>query len=78
MLRIPVDFNTMQQDNRERVYINTSLPRHKEVLKALVPGIHVILYDVDLEVEAIVEFDEEHKEWLGNPIWSTQRDLPYP
>ena len=74
-IRIPVDYNTMMQDPKERVYINTHI--HKDLVAHLRPGLVVVLYDEVLEVEATVEFDEEHQEWLGSPNWSTSRDLPY-
>ena len=74
-LRIPVDYNTMMQDPEERVYINTH--RHRDLVDYLRPGLIVVLYDEVLEVEATVEYDAEHKEWLGIPNWSTSRDLPY-
>jgi hypothetical protein len=35
----------------------------------------VTLYDEEMEVEAVVEFDEHDRAWLGQPHWSTRRDL---
>lgn len=75
-MRIYVDFNTMMTDPEERVSINTTV--QKDLEQRLHPGLRVVLYAEDLEVEASVEFDEEHKAWLGRPDWSTSRDLPYP
>jgi hypothetical protein len=46
--------------------------------KDLRPGLVVTLYDEEMEVEAIVEFDEYAAAWLGQPNWSTRRDLPLP
>lgn len=75
-MRLYVDFNTMTIDAKERVYIN---PRMQPALaKDLRPGLVVTLYDEEMEVEAIVEFDEYADAWLGRPNWSTRRDLPLP
>ena len=75
-VRLYVDFNTMAIDPRERVYIN---PHTQPVLmKELHPGLVVTLYDEEMEVEAVVEFDEHDKVWLGQPHWSTRRDLSLP
>ncbi len=74
--RVYVDFNTMAKDRERRVYINTRV--QQDLTSLLRPGLPVILYDETLEVEAIVEFDEQYKEWVGRPDWSTRRDLPYP
>ena len=73
-MRIYVDFNTIATDSKERVYINTQVQPVLE--KALRPGLAVTLYDEEMEVEAIVEFDAHDHIWLGQPNWSTHRDLP--
>ena len=75
-IRVYVDFNTMAKDRERRIYINTYL--HEELVDTLRPGLPVILYDETLEVEAVAEFDEEYREWVGRPDWSTAHDLPYP
>jgi DNA-binding transcriptional regulator/RsmH inhibitor MraZ len=73
-MRIYVDFNTTTTDSKERVYINTQMQPALE--KALQPGLIVTLYDEEMEVEAIAEFDAHDHVWLGQPNWSTRRDLP--
>jgi hypothetical protein len=73
-MRIYVDFNTTTTDSKERVYINTQVQPALE--KDLYPGLTVTLYDEEMEVEAMVEFDEQDRVWLGRPNWSTRRDLP--
>jgi hypothetical protein len=73
-MRIYVDFNTTTTDSKERVYINTQV--QPALAKDLYPGLTVTLYDEEMEVEAIVEFDEHDHVWLGQPNWSTRRDLP--
>ncbi len=74
--RVYVDFNTMAKDSERRVHINTRV--QQDIISLLRPGLPVILYDETLEVEAIAEFDEQCKEWVGRPDWSPRRDLPYP
>jgi hypothetical protein len=73
-MRIYVDFNTTTTDSKDRVYINTQVQPALE--KALHPGLIVTLYDEEMEVEAIAEFDAHDHVWLGRPNWSTRRDLP--
>jgi hypothetical protein len=75
-IRIYVDFNTMTMDAQERVFINTEV--QKDLVARLRSGLSVVLYDEEMEVEGIVEFDEEHRVWLGRPNWVTRRDLPPP
>ena len=71
--RIYVDFNTMTLDPQERVSINTDL--QPDLAAHLQPGLSVILYDEEMEVEGIVEFDGEHQQWLAQPHWVTRHDL---
>jgi hypothetical protein len=73
-MRIYVDFNTTTTDSKERVYINTQVQPALE--KDLYPGLTVTLYDEEMEVEAMMEFDEHNHVWLGRPNWSKRRDLP--
>jgi hypothetical protein len=47
------------------------------VAQDLRPGLIVTLYDEEMEVDAVVEFDEQDRVWLGRPHWSTRRDLPW-
>ena len=75
-MRLYVDFNTMAMDPKERVYIN---PHTQAVLmQELHAGLVVTLDDEEMEVEAIVEFDEHDRVWLGQPHWSMRRDLSLP
>lgn len=76
LLRIYVDFNTIAMDAQQRVFINTDI--QKDLAACLCPGLSVVLYDEEMEVEGIVEFDEAHQVWLGQPNWATRRDLPAP
>ncbi len=84
--RIYVDFNTMMMDEEDRVYIAREAREAREgseknaqnLLKSLCPGALVVLFDEEMEVEAVVdvvEFGTDHKVWMGRPDWSTRRDL---
>ncbi len=74
MRRIYVDFNTMEEDDRVFIAgIGRQSPRDVELVNVLRDGEHVLLYDEDMEIEAIVEFDVEHSRWMGVPDWATLR-----
>ena len=72
-MRIYVDFNTMTMDPQERVSINTDT--QQDLAVRLHPGLRVVLYDEEMEVEGTVEFDPEHQQWLAQPHWATRHDL---
>lgn len=72
-MRIYVDFNTMTLDLQERVSINTDIQR--DLTTHLQPGLRVVLYDEEMEVEGIVEFDGEHQQWFAQPHWVTRHDI---
>ena len=73
-IRIYVDFNTTTIDAKERVAIPTRM--QPALAQTLRPGMVVTLYDEEMEVRATVEFDAHDQVWLGQPHWSTRRDLP--
>mgnify|MGYP001614138995 CR=1 FL=1 len=73
VVRLYVDFNTMTTDPKARVYINTQI--QPALAQDLRPGLVVTLYDEEMEVDARVELDEQDQVWLGQPHWSTRRDL---
>jgi len=75
-MRLYVDFNTISTDPKDRIYINTHL--HPALGQTLRPGLRVTLYDQEMEVHALVGFDEHDQVWLGRPDWSTRRDLSLP
>ena len=71
--RIYVDFNTMATDPKERVFINVQF--QPDLVRILRPGMSVTLYDEEMEVEALVEFDSVNLIWQGRPNWTTCRDV---
>lgn len=71
--RIHVDFNTMAMDPEERIYLNTAA--YDDLPGFLRPGLPVVLYDEDMEVEAKAEFDRADDAWWARPDWSTRREL---
>ncbi|HEU5437898.1 MAG TPA: hypothetical protein VFU88_01315 [Ktedonobacterales bacterium] len=75
MQRISVDFNTMMADPDERVTLGQFGTPNGDWLPPLISGERVLLYDEEMEVEAVAEFDAEHRFWLAAPDWSTRRDL---
>ena len=75
-MRIYVDFNTMAQDDAERVRVNPRV--NGDLAASLRPGLAVVLYDEGLEVEAVLEHDASSDTWWGRPGWSTGRDLLEP
>jgi hypothetical protein len=72
MLVVYVDFNSMMRDEKERVQINPVT--NKKVIESFISGLKVLLTDEDIEVEAELEFDEQHKVWFGIPNWATQNN----
>ncbi len=67
--------NSMPDD---KVYICRVGSEPTELKLYLQPGITVLLFDEELEVEAVierVEFREDYHAWLGTPNWSTQKDI---
>jgi hypothetical protein len=77
VIRLFVDFNSMNADEQGRVYIGKvdSPYDDQERLRLLSSGSEVLLEDGELEVEATVEFDEKYHIWFGKPDWSTRREL---
>jgi hypothetical protein len=73
MKRIYVDFNTMQTDERERVFVNTMVT--PGLAEELQPGMPVTMYDECLEVTGVLEFEPARGLWYGVPDWSTRREL---
>jgi hypothetical protein len=73
MLRIYVDFNTVQLYDYNRVDINTSYQR--EVEQSLKVGEVVFLYDSEMEVQGELNFDDKHQTWYAIPDSSTRRDI---
>jgi len=71
--RIYVDFNTMTMNPQERVSINTDL--QPDLAARLHPGLSIVLYDEEMEVEGTVEFDTTHQQWFAQPHWTTRHDL---
>jgi hypothetical protein len=78
IVRIAVDFNTMSMDTKRRVRIGREgSEKNQELLRALHPGLSVVLYEDEMQVRAIIEYDAKRKIWFGRPDWST-RELLYP
>lgn len=75
MKRISVDFNTIDSEPIDLVKMGQLGTPNGDRLPPLIPGERVLLYDEEMEVEAVAEFDAEHRFWLAAPDWTTRRDL---
>jgi hypothetical protein len=79
MGRLFADFNSMTHDDLgERVLVGKQgswqIEQYRP-LNWLIPGATVKLSDGELEVSAVLEFDEATQCWFGRPDWATRRDL---
>ena len=75
-MRIYVDFNTMAQDDAERIRVNRRV--NGDLATSFRPDLAVVLYDEGLAVEAVLEYDAPSGTWWGRPDWSTGLDLLEP
>jgi hypothetical protein len=74
-LRVHVDFNSLWDDEKGYININTLVDKH--LLDILTQGMPLTLYDSEsMEVDAIADLDKQNGRWYGIPDWSTRRDLP--
>jgi hypothetical protein len=69
MQRISVDFNTIDSEPLDlvKIYRDTPIDLHD--------GKRVLLYDEEMEVEAIAIYDADHHIWLAAPDWTTRHDF---
>jgi hypothetical protein len=82
MPRFVVDFNRSQQDSKgQKIPIGLEgshrIERYRP-LGWLRPGSTVRLHDGEIEVGALLEYDESNSWWFGRPNWPTRRDLKSP
>lgn len=77
MFRIRVDFNSISRDERERVYIGRQGSPYEDQrkLEGLHAGMPVLLYDSEMEVRAVLEFEHDDTAWLAVPDWTSRREL---
>lgn len=77
--RIFADFNRKTRDDKgDRIYIakeGTRQLKEFSLIKELEHGSHIYLFDGEMIVEAIAEFDDLNRTWYGRPNWSTLREL---
>lgn len=67
--RIAVDFNTLDSEPVDLVKLYHDSPPD------LCPGERVLLYDEQMEVQAVASYDAGHHLWLAAPDWPTRHDL---
>ena len=70
--RIYVDFNTAMQDDEGRVWLPTSV--RPDLPAILTSGRRVVLYDEEIQVDAVVE-EVTPGEWWARPEPGTYREL---
>jgi len=72
MYRICFDTNEGDERARFDLGIPGALRDIEPIASELTEGMHVILYDnEELEVEAVLEFDQKHRRWMASPRWNT-------
>jgi hypothetical protein len=74
--RIYADENDKTAEDCYMLHIAGSLRDLERYKGDLVSGMRVLFNVQDeFEVEGTLEYDSEHKMWLGRPDYSTKRDL---
>jgi hypothetical protein len=72
MHRIYFDSNEGDERGRFDLGIPGALRDIEPISSDLTDGMHVILYDnEELEIEAVLEFDQEYQRWMASPLWNT-------
>lgn len=75
-IRIYADFNAQDMDGRIDLHTVGSRQVLEPIMEHLYSGLPVVLYFDDVEVDAILEYDEDLKRWYGVvPDWSSYRDV---
>ena len=76
MDRIYFDENAGDEHGRYDLGIPGSRRDVEQLAGKLSNGVHVMLYDgQNIEVEAVVEFDQASHRWMASPLWGTMRRL---
>jgi len=79
MDRIYFDENAGDERGRYDLGIAGSRRDLERLTGKLGNGVHVVLYDgQEIEVEAILEFDQASNRWMALPLWNTIRRLDSP
>jgi hypothetical protein len=72
MHRIYFDANEGDERGRFDLGIPGALRDIEIISSELAEGMHVILYDnEELEIEAVLEFDQKYQRWMASPLWNT-------
>jgi hypothetical protein len=76
MDRIYFDENAGDERGRYDLCIPGSRRDLEQLAGKLGNGVHVMLYDgQEIEVEAVLEFDQASNRWMALPLWDTIRHL---
>lgn len=73
MQRIPVDFNSLMRYDNQRIELGQEGTWQRAELPPLHPGERIIVYDEEMEVAGVVDYDAVDRVWLVIPDWSTRR-----
>jgi hypothetical protein len=72
MHRIYFDENEGDEHGNFDLGLPGSLVDIEAAGKDLSDGLHVIPYDnEEIEVEAVIKWDSQHRRWMAAPIWDT-------
>jgi len=76
LYRIYFDENEGDERDRFDLGIPGSLRDIEPLAGKLADGMRVLCYDDhEIEVEAILEWDAQHEQWMARPLWDTIRRL---
>lgn len=76
MHRIYFDENAGDARGRYDLGIAGARRDIKRLTGKLGDGLHVLLYDGgNIEVEAVIEYDQAANRWMASPLWDTIRRL---
>lgn len=75
MFRIYCDANARDEHDRYILSIAGALRDIEPTADKLRIGMHVILYEEEYEIEAVLDFEHKHKIWVASAIWSTIKYL---
>lgn len=74
MDRIYFDENAGDERGRYDLGIPGSRRDLEQLAGKLGNGVHILLYDgQEIEVEAVLEFDQASNRWMALPLWNTLR-----
>ena len=74
-VRISADPNHRSEDDLLRLDQPGAVKDLERHGGRLVPGLRVVFYGEDYQMDGVLVFNEQHRAWLGIPRWETWRSL---